>query len=84
MKQELHSRDLTLNDLVIAPDNLSARYGFIQYRLTRVDEDKWRWVTNFGKFGYGYSSPPFRLFEDAPKVLKQTVSEFRLRLSVSY
>ncbi len=74
-------RQLTVKDLVIASDRRTARYGFVDYRLTQTGDEEcvWQWVTTLGS---SYSSVPFHHIERAAEVLAQTVQDLNVTVAV--
>ncbi len=72
-------RELTLKDLVIAPDQRSATYGFIRYELVRLGEDEtsWQWQAN-NLPGSKYPSQSFTRLECAVEELIATIQNLKV------
>lgn len=72
-------RELTLKDLVIAPDQRSATYGFIRYELLRQGEEDtlWQWQASNLR-GLKYPSQSFPRLESAVEELIATIQKLKV------
>ena len=72
-------RELTLKDLVIAPDRKSATYGFIRYELLRHGEEEtlWQWQASNLR-GPKYPSQSFTRLECAVEELIATIQNLKV------
>jgi hypothetical protein len=76
-------RELTLKDLIIAPDCRSAQFGFIRYELVRQGEEEthWQWVARNLR-GSQYPSRSFMRIECAVDELIATVENLKVTVPI--